>query len=264
MSGCKAAPEGDGGSGLAKITGNIHSFQSMGAVDGPGLRYVVFLQGCPLRCAYCHNPDTWDFAKNQCFTPEEVAERVLRCRSYLKKGGVTVTGGEPLMQPEFVEALFSLLKKEGIHTALDTSGIGDLKRAERVLEVTDLVLADVKFLSQEEYRDWCGGDFSMVQAFLQKTRELGIPLWIRQVIVPKLNDMPERMERLAEFLQDYPNVQRAELLPFRRLCLEKYETMGIPFPLKNTPEMSREKTEELGRCLAACLERRGMSVPVIV
>lgn len=261
MSGCKAVAEAVG---KAEITGNIHSFQSMGAVDGPGLRYVVFLQGCPLRCAYCHNPDTWDFTENQRFTPEEVARRVLRCRSYLKKGGVTVTGGEPLMQPEFVEALFSLLKREGIHTALDTSGIGDLKKAGQVLDVTDLVLADVKFLSQEEYHNWCGADFSRVKAFLKETRERKIPLWIRQVIVPELNDTPERMERLAEFLQDYPNVQRAELLPFRRLCLEKYESMGILFPLKNTPEMSREKTEELGRCLAACLERRGIYVPVIV
>ena len=223
-----------------ELLGNIHSFQSMGAVDGPGLRYVVFMQGCPLRCVYCHNPDTWDTAENQLFSVEEITERILRCRPYLKKGGVTVSGGEPLLQADFVAALFSRLQSEGIHTALDTSGIGTKDGIDRVLAVTDLVLADLKFLTAEEYRTGCRADFAKVLAFLDETRERGIPLWIRQVIVPGLNDRPERMAKLARILADYPNIERIELLPFRKLCLEKYERMGIPFPLADTPEMGAD------------------------
>lgn len=223
-----------------KMKGKIHSFQSMGAVDGPGLRYVVFMQGCPLRCVYCHNPDTWDTETGNQFSVEEVVQKILRCRSYLKRGGVTVSGGEPLLQPDFVAELFARLREEGIHTALDTSGIGTEAGTDRVLNVTDLVLADLKFLTAEEYRENCGADFNRVLAFLDKTRERGIPLWIRQVIVPGLNDRPERMELLARILKAYPNVERVELLPFRKLCLEKYGRMGIPFPLAGTPEMEME------------------------
>lgn len=270
------------------MNGFIHSFQSMGAVDGPGLRYVIFMQGCPLRCIYCHNPDTWEFAGGSersenlpatppagpsealsnslpagqlsspssgqssspsdgplCCTPQEAADRVLRCRPYLKNGGVTVTGGEPLMQPEFVEELFTILQGEGIHTALDTSGIGDPENIRRVLRHTDLVLADVKFLTAEDYKTYCGADFTKVKQFLSMTRQMRVPLWIRQVIVPGLNDTQEQMHRLAEFLQDYPNVEHIELLPFRKLCLEKYEALGIRFPLEFTPECTEEKVEEL-------------------
>ena len=225
--------------------GNIHSFQSMGAVDGPGLRYVIFMQGCPLRCIYCHNPDTWKFGAGEAVTPEEAAEKVLRCRPYLKNGGLTVTGGEPLMQPEFVKELFRIMKKEGIHTALDTSGIGDLKKAVEVLENTDLVLADVKFLSDEEYKVNCRADFTKVKEFLNLTKEMEIPLWIRQVIVPGINNTEEHVKKLAEFLKDYPNVEKVELLPFRKLCMEKYEVMELEFPLADTPQMPEQGIKEL-------------------
>ena len=228
-----------------QTAGRVHSFQSMGAVDGPGLRCVVFLQGCPLRCVYCHNPDTWEFGAGQSVTPQEMVKKILRFRPYLKRGGVTVTGGEPLSQPEFVRELFALLRENGIHTALDTSGAGGRKRARAVLEVTDLVLADVKFLTDEEYRRYCGADFSQIREFLSLTREMEKPLWIRQVIVPGLNDDPRRMKRLADLLREYPNVERIELLPFRRLCLEKYEALGIPFALADTPEMDGERLAAL-------------------
>lgn len=233
------------------VTGRIHSFQSMGAVDGPGLRYVVFFQGCPLRCTFCHNPDTWEMTGGAEYTVEQVLERVLRCRGYLKKGGVTATGGEPLAQGEFVEELFRQLRREGIHTALDTSGAVPLDRAERVLEQTDLVLADLKFTTEEEYRRYTGDSLSHTLEFLELCRKKGIPLWIRHVVIPGLTDTEENIQKLGKLLEPYPNVERVELLPFRTLCLEKYRTLGIPFPLEGTPEMDLNRTRELEKLLSS-------------
>ena len=225
--------------------GLIHSFQSMGAVDGPGLRYVVFMQGCPARCAYCHNPDTWDFSCGTSYEPEEVLQKVLRFRPYLKNGGVTVTGGEPLAQPDFVSEFFRLCRAEGFHTALDTSGAGSLSGARRVLPYTDLVLADVKFNTAEAYRRYCGIDFAQVVQFLDLARDMHVPMWVRRVVVPELNDTEADVEALAAFLAAYPNTEHVELLPFRKLCLEKYEQAGIPFPLRNTPELPEERRAAL-------------------
>ncbi len=249
MSGCKQRVGESGGdassSSIRPPSGRIHSFQSMGAVDGPGLRYVIFMQGCPLRCIYCHNPDTWEFSRGMEMTPKEAAAKVLRCRPYLKNGGVTVTGGEPLCQPDFVAELFRILRAEGIHTALDTSGVGDLTKTREVLRYADLVLADVKFLTAGDYETHCRADFSRVTAFLDLTREMEIPLWIRRVIVPGLNDTEADVQALSDFLRAYPNVEKTELLPFRKLCLEKYESLGIPFPLADTPEMPEDRVKRL-------------------
>ena len=227
------------------VTGRIHSFQSMGAVDGPGLRCVVFMQGCPLRCIYCHNPDTWRYDGGTEASPEELVQKILRYRSYITKGGVTVTGGEPLMQSAFVAELFRQLHTHGIHTALDTSCIGDPEGAKEVLRHTDLVLADVKFLSAEEYRYYCGGQFKTVQRFLELVDQMGIPMWIRQVIIPELNDRAEDILALRDFLNNYANIEKVELLPFRKLCLEKYEAMDLSFPLKDSPETTQERIAEL-------------------
>lgn len=231
------------------VTGRIHSFQSMGAVDGPGLRCVVFMQGCPLRCIYCHNPDTWSYEGGTEVSPEELVQKILRYRSYIAKGGVTVTGGEPLMQSAFVAELFRQLHLHGIHTALDTSCIGDPENAREVLCHTDLVLADVKFLSSEEYRYYCGGQFKTVQRFLELVNQMEIPMWIRQVIVPELNDRAEDILALKDFLQNYTTVEKVELLPFRKLCLEKYEALGLSFPLKDVPETTPECIAQLYRFL---------------
>lgn len=221
----------------------------MGAVDGPGLRYVIFMQGCPLRCAYCHNPDTWDFKGGQQYEAEEIAKKVRKYQPYLKNGGVTITGGEPLMQPEFVAELFELLQQEGIHTALDTSGIGNMEKVEKVLDHTDLVLADMKFLSVDDYEKYCKADLEQVKQFLGVTRQKETPLWIRRVVVPGINDTWEDINTLVEFLKEYPNVEKVELLPFRKLCLEKYQNMGMEFPLRDTPEMDEKLVEELRGCL---------------
>lgn len=224
------------------IKGRIHSFQSMGAVDGPGLRYVVFLQGCPLRCAYCHNPDTWDIAGESTeYSPQEVLGNIQRYRSYFgRKGGVTVSGGEPLMQPEFTAGLFRLAQEEGIHTALDTS-CALPEAAPPVLEHTNLILADVKFLSEIDYQEYCGGSFDAVVTFLNQAAGRRIPVWIRHVVVPGITDGEAHIRELCRFASGYPNVERIDLLPFSKLCEEKYQNMGIPFPLAEVPAMDRNQ-----------------------
>ena len=228
------------------MTGNIHSIQSLGAVDGPGVRCVVFMQGCPLRCAYCHNPDTWSPEGGTPTTVDELARRVLRFKPYWKNGGgVTVSGGEPLLQADFVAEFFERLHKEGVHTALDTSGVGRLDAAERVLKNTDLVLCDIKFLTSEDYRRYCRADMANVEGFLSLTAEKNVPLWIRHVVVPGLTDAPEHLRRVKAKAQSYPNFEKLEFLPFHKLCMEKYERMGIEFPLKDVPGMTDNRLNEL-------------------
>ncbi len=228
------------------MKGRVHSIQSLGAVDGPGVRYVVFLQGCPLRCAYCHNPDTWDFSGGTEREAADLVKEIRRFKPYFgAKGGVTVSGGEPLAQAPFVEELFSLLHKEGIHTALDTSGVGDLEKARRVLSHTDLVLGDLKFATAEEYKTHCGADMDKVLSFYQMTAERNVSLWVRHVVVPELNDTLEDMGKIKALAESFPNLEKIEWLPFHNLCLEKYQAMGIAFPLEGVPNMDENRLEEL-------------------
>lgn len=215
--------------------GRIHSFQSLGAVDGPGLRYVVFLQGCPLRCVYCHNPDTWDFAGGEAYTVDRVLQKVRRCAPYLKNGGVTLTGGEPLAQSGFAAALLAAARAEGFHTALDTAGAASLGDAKAVLAHTDLLLLDVKFTTGQEYRRYTGGSLEHTLKVLELARGMGVPAWLRHVVAPGLNDGPAAAARLGQLARRYENVQRVELLPFRNLCAEKYDALGLAFPLAGTP-----------------------------
>lgn len=233
------------------MKGKIHSFQSLGAVDGPGLRYVVFLQGCTLRCAYCHNPDTWDTASGTEFFVDEVAEKVLRYKPYYaENGGVTVSGGEPLLQWKFVADLFRRLHREGVHTAIDTAGIGDLEGAREVLLHTDLVLCDLKFSGAADYLRNCRGNRDTVLRFLKQTEELRVPLWIRHVVVPDLTDGEEDILKIAEEAAQLSNLQRLELLPFQKLCLSKYQAMGLSFPLESYHACTEEKISELYRIVS--------------
>lgn len=231
------------------IKGYINSIQSLGAVDGPGVRFVVFLQGCPLRCIYCHNPETWDISKAaQSFTPEQLLEKVLRYKSYFgSKGGITLSGGEVLLQIEFATEMFRLCKEHGIHTALDTSGIGceDKAKLNLLLQYTDLVICDVKFTTEEAYKNYTGGSLQKVLNFLDLVEEKTIPVWIRQVIVPNLNDDEKSMEELNSLIAKYSNIEKVELLPFKKLCLSKYENMGLEFRLKDTDEADPEKVKLL-------------------
>lgn len=231
------------------MTGKVHSFTSMGAVDGPGVRLVVFMQGCPIRCAYCHNPDTWDCDGGSDCTSDEIVAKALRFKPYFgKDGGVTVSGGEALAQADFVAELFEKLHKNGINTALDTSGVC-LHGAEKVLAHTDLVICDIKFTSEDDYRTYCKADYARVLDFLRLTEEMNVPLWIRQVIVPTLNDTPDSVKRLCECARKYSNLRKIELLPFRKLCMEKYERMGIVFPFADKAECSQKKIDELSELL---------------
>ena len=231
-----------------KVTGRVSSFQSLGAVDGPGIRFVVFLQGCPLRCIYCHNPETWDMQGGTEMTADEVFSKIRKYRNYFgKNGGVTVSGGEALLQIEFVEAIFSLCREAGIHTALDTSGTGcqDDEKLENLLGLTDLVICDLKFVNEEDYVRNTGGSFKQVLHFLDLAGKHMIPVWIRQVIVPGINDDEEFVKKLNEISMSYENVERVELLAFRNLCIPKYEKLGINFRLRDTPQASEELISRL-------------------
>ena len=213
------------------MAGRVHSFQSLGALDGPGLRCVVFLQGCPLRCGYCHNPDTWDPDGGQLTEAADVVKKLKRYKSYFgADGGVTVSGGEALLQADFVAELFALCHEEGIRTCLDTSGCLHSEHEDKLLAHTDLCLLDIKFTTAEDYRQYTGAELKDVLGFLDRLKSRSIPTWIRQVIVPGLNDTADNIDRLNELIAPYSNVVKVELLPFHKLCLEKYQTLGIPFP----------------------------------
>lgn len=217
--------------------GRIHSFQSLGTVDGPGVRSVIFMQGCPLRCVCCHNPDTWDFADGTEISADELVEKVLRYKSYYgSEGGVTVSGGEPLMQAEFLIELFKKLKKYGIHTALDTSGCVLNKTVKELIEVTDLVLLDFKYTNEVDYLKYTKMEMSAALDFLSYLESINKPTWIRFVVIPTLNDDEASIDCIARLKHNYSCVKKIEFLPFRKLCMEKYDELGIDFPLKNVPE----------------------------
>lgn len=234
------------------MTGSLHSFQSLGTVDGPGVRFVVFFQGCPLRCGCCHNPDTREMAAGKPFTPKEVLEKVLRCRSYFgKDGGITLSGGEPLMQAAFAKELFALCKEEGIHTCLDTSGCLWNEDVEELLTVTDLVLLDIKYTNDQDYKRYAGCSMEQPLHFLAELNKRGIPTTLRQVIIPPLNDGKENILRLKEIGKEHPCVNKIELLPFRKICESKYENMGIPFPFAKYDSPAKEKMSALQALLDA-------------
>ena len=219
------------------MTGRLHSFLSLGTVDGPGVRCVIFLQGCPLRCACCHNPDTRDPALGTETEIDELVSRVLRYRSYFgPEGGVTVSGGEPLMQTMFTAELFRKLKLLGIHTALDTSGCMINADTETLLRYTDLVLLDDKFPDDENYLRYTGQSRAGMERFLDLLQRFSVPTWLRRVIIPGLNDSASSVLQLKAEAEAHSCVQKTELLPFRKLCIEKYRQLGISFPLESVPE----------------------------
>lgn len=235
------------------IKGKIHSVESMGLVDGPGIRVVVFMQGCTLRCLYCHNPDTWTLDGNKDaldFTPEELVNKISRFRSYFEKsgGGVTFSGGDPLKQPEFLKETLKLCKEAGIHTTLDTSGVG-FGDYEEILKYTDLVLYDVKHLTREGYKDMTGIEIDETQKFLEACKKMGTKMWIRQVVVPGKTDSEEYIRELGKFIKTLDNVEKVELLPYHLLGVNKYETLGIKYRLEGLEAMDKEACKGLYKFL---------------
>lgn len=233
------------------MTGRIHSIQSLGTLDGPGVRTVVFLQGCPLRCAYCHNPDTWDVSDGTEMTAEALFDKIKRYKPYYKQtGGVTFSGGEPLLQAAFVRETAEFCRQNGIHVALDTSGCIWNDSIKALLDEIDLVLLDIKMTTEGLYRRYTGGSLERVMSFLKHLQACGIATWIRHVVVPGINDTKASVMALKALLAPYSCIEKVELLPFRKLCLEKYQRMGILFPLADTAELPSERLEQLQQLLS--------------
>lgn len=237
--------------------GRIHSIESMGLVDGPGIRTVVFLQGCRLRCRYCHNPDTWDLegVHPQLLSPQELVKRLCRFKPYYgDKGGVTFSGGEPLLQKEFLQQVLPLCRQAGIHTCLDTAGCGN-GGYEEILKYTDLVLFDIKHEDPESYRSLTGQDPAEADRFLAAAQAAGTPLWIRHVVVPGLTDGEQHLEALGRYIRKLSHVQKVELLAYHTLGVPKYHSLGIHYPLEGVPPLApdllRPWQERFDRDLAA-------------
>lgn len=226
------------------MTGYIDSIETMGLVDGPGIRMVVFTRGCKLRCLYCHNPETWDKLGSITITSDEIVSRAKRNISYYKNGGVTFSGGEPLLQPDFLIDCLKKLKEAGLHTALDTAGVG-IGKYEEILTYTDLVILDIKALHGNDYQLITGHDMKDFNAFLKVVKKMKKKLWIRQVIVPGMNDTEENILELKKFVKKIPNVEKVELLPYHLYGAEKYKKMNILYPLEGVPAMDNDRIKEL-------------------
>lgn len=226
--------------------GKIHSFQSLGAVDGPGIRFVIFMQGCPYSCPYCHNPDTRPFSGGTEYTVEEIVEKAKRYKTYFgEKGGVTVSGGEPLMQAEFVAELFEELHKNSITTAVDTAGVKVTDAVRRVLKSTDTVLCDIKFPTDEQYKQHIGIGLDTVLEFIEECNKTNADVVIRHVVVPGMTDSEKNIKQVAELAKNAKNLSKIELLPFKKLCEQKYKELGLMFPLADTPECDTDTITKL-------------------
>lgn len=229
------------------IRGKIHSIESCGTVDGPGIRTVIFTQGCPLRCQYCHNPDTWNLGDGNECTVDELMDEIVKYKSYMKfsGGGVTASGGEPLMQPTFIKELFKRCKAEGIHTALDTSGYIPLDSTKEVLEYTDLVLLDIKSFNKALYKEITGVENEPTLKLARYLSDINKPIWIRYVLVPGLTDKIDDVRALASFLGSLNNIEKIEVLPFHKMGEYKWEELGYEYKLSDTQPPTQESLDEI-------------------
>ncbi len=230
------------------MKGYIHSKESFGTVDGPGIRYVIFMQGCPMRCQYCHNPDTWEIGGGTEITVEEILNEYAKNSSFYKNGGITVTGGEPLLQVDFLVELFSAAKKKGIHTCLDTSGITYsetnteyVKKLDDLMKYTDLVMLDIKHIDPEMHKIVTGKDNKNILAFAKYLEKNNIPLWVRHVVVPTLTDDPVYHKQLGEFLGTLSNLKALDVLPYHTMGVNKYKELGIEYPLKDVEALPKSE-----------------------
>ena len=230
------------------MNGFVHSTESFGTVDGPGVRFVVFLQGCPMRCQYCHNPDTWKMNTGALRSAQSLIQEYERNAAFYKKGGITVTGGEALMQIDFLLELFQLAKQKNIHTCLDTSGItyrpgksSYNEKLDQLMKVTDLVMLDIKHIDPEGHKALTGHDNAGILAFARYLEEKNVPVWIRHVVVPGITDDEGQLTRLGSFLGTLSNVKALDVLPYHIMGVTKYEQLNIPYPLEGVPPATKDQ-----------------------
>ncbi|WP_250673943.1 pyruvate formate-lyase-activating protein [Paraclostridium ghonii] len=234
------------------IKGRVHSIETFGTVDGPGIRFILFMQGCPLRCKYCHNRDTWDVKGGTEYTADEIIDQVNKYSSYMKfsGGGLTVSGGEATLQPEFLKELFKKAQEDKIHTCLDTSGFVNIDVIDPVLDYTNLVLLDLKHMVTEKCKDLVGVGVDKTLEFAKHLSDRNIPVWIRHVLVPGVTDDRENLELMGKFISTLKNVERVELLPYHTLGVHKWENMGFEYELKDVPDATKEDIEKASQVLS--------------
>lgn len=240
----------------SKQKGYVHSLESFGSVDGPGIRYLIFLSGCAMRCQFCHNADTWNMQNGTLYTADELLDKAVRYRTYWKKtGGITVSGGEPLLQIDFLLELFQKAKERGIHTTLDTSANPFtteepfFSKWEQLMKVTDLVLLDIKHIDEEQHKILTGKSNQNILQMARMLSDRKVPVWIRHVLVPERNDKDEYLYRLADFIHSLDNVQQVDVLPYHTLGVFKWEELGIPYPLEGIKPPSKERVENARKIL---------------
>ena len=233
------------------MKGYIHSTESFGTVDGPGVRFVIFFQGCPMRCQYCHNPDTWQMNTGTLRSPESLIAEYRRNREFYRNGGITVTGGEALMQIDFLLELFRLAKVQKIHTCLDTSGItyqpGESeynRKLDALMECTDLVMLDIKHIDPQGHLALTGHDNRRVLAFARYLEAKKVPVWIRHVVVPGITDDEEQLTRLGSFIGSLSNVKALDVLPYHVMGVSKYKELGISYPLDGVPAATPQQAAD--------------------
>jgi len=232
-------------------SGYIHSIETMGLVDGPNIRVVIFMQGCPLRCSFCHNPDTWKSISKLKMKSNEVVDEIRKYRPYIEMGGgVTFSGGEPLLQSKFLLEMLKMCKKAGIHTCIDTSGTGYSKKyLDEILKYTDLVILDIKAIEPKSYKKITKRTMDMFNDFIEKLNSINTAVWIRQVVIPGINDNEEYILRLKEYIKQINNVEKIELLPYHTMGIEKYKKLRLRYKLKGIEEMNKERCKELEELL---------------
>lgn len=231
------------------MIGHIHSIESFGTVDGPGARLVVFMQGCPMRCLYCHNPDTWKFNQGSEVTVEQLMAQYEKNRAFYNRGGITVTGGEPLMQIEFITELFTAASARGIHTCIDTSGITFqpdnpeiLEQFDRLISMTDLVMLDIKHIDPDAHRKLTRQPLEPVLAFAKYLNQRAVPMWIRHVVVPGITYDQNELYRLGRFIGSLSNIKAIDIIPYHDMGKIKYKNLGLTYALEDTPPLTREET----------------------
>lgn len=249
------------------MQGRIHSLESFGTVDGPGVRFVVFVQGCPMRCAYCHNPDTWAMTGGTMMEPEEIIEQYERNKGFYRGGGITVTGGEPLMQVDFLIDLFTLAKSKNIHTCIDTSGIAFnpdstqfMEKLDRLMTLTDLVMLDIKHIDPQKHQELTAQPNQRILEFAAYLNEKRVDMWIRHVVVPGITDDDQYLEELGYFIGQFTNLKALDVLPYHTMGEVKYQKLGMEYKLKGVPAMDKDKAIEKKKVVLAGVKKRRMEM----